>query len=168
MEGALKKLENALNAIKTTAGKYDEEYQVSNKISTKVDQVKEQASGFIHAAMEQAAEINTSVKGTADAAGNTAKTVAGSVVNKIGEYDEYYKVIETVANAATAATGKAKELDDYYGVSKKAMEVDNKVTGGIGTAAVAKGNEYLQTGTEYAKESIQALQAKKEEAAKEE
>ena len=129
-------------------------------IESIVTNAKEKTNSAITDAMEYASLLQENVKSTAVSAGDNAYAVAGGVVNKLEEYDQQYKVVERVTNAANAATEKAKELDDYYGVSKKAMEIDEKVTGGIGSKAVNKGSELLATGSEFVTGQISTAKEK--------
>lgn len=85
------------------------------------------------------------------------------MLKKVEEYDQHYHVSTTLTSAAAVVNEKAKEYDAYYGVTKKAMELDQQVTGGAGTRAVSKGTELLQSGGEYVVDTIhQAKEAASE------
>lgn len=176
VQDALNKVQGTMQTLKAEAAAYDEKYHVSGSLSDTrtsiegmVTSAKEQTTENMNAAIERANELNESVRTAAFERANSlndrvramsteastgAMGLVDGVIKQMGEYDEKFQVTATVSEVAAKAGNKAKELDDYYGVSKKALELDEKA-GGYGTKAVSKGNEMLNTGSIFVSEQMQ-------------
>jgi hypothetical protein len=171
-KASLAKVQTSLEDLKLKASDYDQRAKTaltttvsstSGAIGTSIEHIvtstRQTAMSGIAQISATIESIQTSITESATAAGASAFAFTGSVIKKAEEVDEKLGLSGTVTNAATLVTGKVTELDKQYGVSEKAMAVDEKVSGGLGVSLLGKGADLMHQGVDYLTSTIQSAKA---------